>query len=405
MPKSKKKGKAKKGKAKGKGKSKKCCDGQKMTDNMDIKAKMSYLVELGILQDIDRCEPIEFEEFIGDINYIGALQESIDPIEHQPEPTLAHARQFCIQFGALPLGSKFIRQHITTIPAILLYGPPGSGKSFLSQCIAHTTSSRWFDLSPSNILPADGQESTLTTKEISKIMHLTFEMAEFLQPSVIYIDECEKVFIPSKKKAAIDAGKLKKDLLIHAAKITAEKRVLIVGNSSCPFNDNVDFGDFKKFFFDSTPGDQMALMNYIPYPNYLNRQRLWTHFVHEKGLHIEELNRSNHFELSILTLLSEGYTAGSIREAVHIVLTKRRFDKYHRLKKAFTTKEFLQALSKTVYTYKDDQRLFREFTAEVTGRNKFIADFKAKQEAEASGGGDGDGKDKKGKKGKKGKKK
>merc|ERR1719347_833106 len=104
MPKSKKKGKAKKGKAKGKGKSKKCCDGQKMTDNMDIKAKMAYLIELGILQDIDRCEPIEFEEFIGDINYIGALQESIDPIEHQPEPTLAHARQFAMEFGALPLG-------------------------------------------------------------------------------------------------------------------------------------------------------------------------------------------------------------------------------------------------------------------------------------------------------------
>jgi len=403
MPKSKKKGKGKKGKAKGKGKAKKCCDGQKLTDNMDIKAKMSYLVELGILQDIDRCEPIEFEEFIGDINYIGSLQDNIDPVQHQPEPTLAHARQFCIQFGALPLGSKALRQKMTTIPGILLYGPPGSGKSFLSQCIAHTTSSRWFDLSPSNILPADGAESTLTLKEISKIMHLTFEMAEFLQPSVVYIDECEKVFIPSKKKAVIDAGKLKKDLLTHVAKITADKRVLVVGNSSCPFNDNVDFGDFKKFFHDSTPGNQLSLMNYIPYPNYLNRQRLWTHFIHEKGLHIEELNRSTQFELSILTLLSEGYTAGSIREAVHIVLTKRRFEKYHRLKQAFTTKEFLQALSKTVYTYKDDQTLFREFTAEVTGRNKVIDAIKAKQAAEAAGG-DGDGKDKKGKKGK-GKKK
>lgn len=400
MPKSKKKGKGKKAKGKGKAKAKKCCDGQKLSDNMDIKAKLTYLVDLGILQDIDRCEPIEFEEFIGDINYIGSLQDNINPVEHQPEPTLAHARQFCIQFGALPLGCKLLREKMTTIPAILLYGPPGSGKSFLSQCIAHTTSSRWFDLSPKNIFPEDGTETTLTLKEISKIMHLTFEMAEFLQPSVVYIDDVERMFIPSKKKATIDAGKLKKDLLTHCAKITASKRVLVVGNSSCPFNDDVDFGDFKKFFFDSTPGMQLALMCYIPYPNYLNRQRLWTHFIHEKGLHIEELNRCTNFELSILTLLSEGYTAGSIREAVHIVLTKRRFEKYHRLKQAFTTKEFLQALSKTVYTYKDDQTLFREFTAEVTGRTKAIAAIKAK-EAAAAAEAEGEGKDKKGKKGKK----
>merc|ERR1712087_882911 len=153
-----------------------------------------------------------------------------------------------------------------------------------------------------------------------------------------------------------------------------------VANSSCPFNDNVDFADMKKLFHDATPADPLSLMCYIPYPNYLNRTRLWTHFMHEKGIHIEELNKSAKFELSILTLLSEG-----------------RFEKYHRLQQAFSTKEFLQALSKTAYTYKDDQTLFREFTAEVTGRTKAIAKIKAKMEAEAAGN-DGDGKDKKGKK-------
>merc|ERR1712087_721713 len=173
-----------------------------------------------------------------------------------------------------------------------------------------------------------------------------------------------------------------------------------VANSSCPFNDNVDFADMKKLFHDATPADPLSLMCYIPYPNYLNRTRLWTHFMHEKGIHIEELNKSAKFELSILTLLSEGYTAGPMREAVHLVLTKRRFEKYHRLQQAFSTKEFLQALSKTAYTYKDDQTLFREFTAEVTGRTKAIAKINAKLAAEAAeneGGGDGKKGKKKGK--------
>lgn len=97
------------------------------------------MVELGILQDIDQCEPIEFDEFIGDFNYIQSLQDSIDPLSYQPEPTLAQARNFAIEFGALPLGSAALRQSTPVVRSILLYGPKGSGKSFLSHAIAHTT--------------------------------------------------------------------------------------------------------------------------------------------------------------------------------------------------------------------------------------------------------------------------
>eukprot|EP01084_Bolivina_argentea_P231935 391029_1 len=210
MGKTKKKGKGKGKKTKSKAsKSKKCCEGEKLCENMDIHTKISYLVELGILQDIDSCEPIEFEEFIGDIDYIGSLKDNINPIDIQPQPTLAAARQFSIEFGALPLGSKYLRSKMKAIiPSILLYGPSGSGKSFLSQCIAHSTSSRWFDLSPNNII--ENNPELTDTKELSKIIHLTFEIAQYLQPSIIYIDEIEKIFISSKKKDVLDAGKKKK---------------------------------------------------------------------------------------------------------------------------------------------------------------------------------------------------
>ena len=41
----------------------------------------------------------------------------------------------------------------------------------------------------------------MNTKELSKYIHMTFEVAEYLQPSVIYIDQIEKVLTASKKKA------------------------------------------------------------------------------------------------------------------------------------------------------------------------------------------------------------
>lgn len=132
------KGSKKKSKTKAKA-NKKCCEGEKLCANMAIEEKIRILVAHGILQDIDRCEPIEFEEFIGDVNYIGSLQESIDPMQFQPEPSLAHARQFCIEFGVLPLGCSALRKTMKVFPGILLYGPSGSGKTFLSQAIAHTT--------------------------------------------------------------------------------------------------------------------------------------------------------------------------------------------------------------------------------------------------------------------------
>merc|ERR1712008_178564 len=146
-------------------------------------------------------------------------------------------------------------------------------------------------------------------------------------------------------------------------------------------------GDFCSFFGDGR-------MCYVPYPNYLNRQRLWTHFIQESGLHIEELNsKSKAFELSSLTLLSEGYTAGSICKSVQCVLSERRFEKYH---------QFKQALAKTEYNYKDNQQLFAEFTAQITGRTKDIKQIKAKQAAEEAGNdGDKKGKDDKKKKAKK----
>ena len=50
----------------------------------------------------------------------------------------------------------------------------------------------------------------LTGKDISKYVFMAFATAKFLEPSVIYIDDCEKLFFKSKKK---DSGNARKKFL------------------------------------------------------------------------------------------------------------------------------------------------------------------------------------------------
>jgi len=307
---------------------------------------------------------------------------------------MGQVRNFLVEFGCFCLGSRYVRTTNPLVKSLLLYGPRQSGKTMLARAIANSVGARFFDLSPANLLGEPNRFDS--AKEFSRAVFLAFDMAKKLEPSVILIEDIDRVFAGGKKKKGdgkkeATASMMKKELLAMKTSLKAKERVLIIGTAGEGlFADDVDSEALKNFFIDSTEGNEMSMTCFTPYPDFQSRWKLWEHFILEKdvdvGKCVVDSLKSRDFDLSTLSRCSDGFTAGGIKQAVELCITNRRLEKYNTFGKKFTTAEFLNALSKTrSYTFADTFKKFSKWTSEACGRNAWIAMIKKrKKEAEAA---------------------
>lgn len=234
--KNKKKKKGKKKKAKGL----KGFPGIKAIKDMSNEDRLQNLIENNIVKKIP---PQNLQDFIGEFNYIHSM---LDDIRETPyDPSMALIRQLVTEYIIFPLGSALARERIPEkIDSFLFYGPSGTGKTMIVRACVTETNSTFFDLSPYNI---EGKYSQ--KKEEEKMVALVMCTAKEYQPSIIYIDEVEKVFPGKKKKKkgekkskkkgadANDPKRMKKSLMKWRKKfITGETRITIISCSSEPEN-------------------------------------------------------------------------------------------------------------------------------------------------------------------------
>lgn len=369
--------KDKKGKKEKGGKKKKCCDGEKGCAGLTLQDMITVLVKMNILQRAPKAEA-RVEDLIGDINVLGTAYAAAGVAA---DPSLQQIRQCVTEYGVLPLGSQYVKENSPNINALLLYGPKGSGKTMLTNAIAAQTSATYFDMSPLNLEGKLGGKA-----EIAKLVHMVFATAFELQPAVIFLDDVDQVWLGGgkNKKTGPDIIKMKNNIMQHKAALTNDKRVLVVGNSRMPYHDKVDRKDLQKFFGFKNQGKML----FCPCPGYSTRLQLWKHFIEKTGMSVQGLDADPKFDLTTLAYISEGYSAGDIERAVNATLTERRVQKLQESDKGLDSGEFISAISKTNYTYKDEYKAFQEFTDDVTGekdRRKLLA---LQAEAAASTGGD-----------------
>ncbi len=198
--KQKKKKKSKKKKKK-KPKKKKGPPGYKLIRDFDPYDLLVQLIQNNIVK---KLPPSNLKDFIGEFNYIHSM---LDDIKQQPyDPSMALIRQLVTEYIIFPLGSLLARQRFPEhVRSFLFYGPTGTGKTQVVKAISHETKSIVFDLSPMNIEGKFAENKTAADKLVAMVM----VVAKEYQPSLIYIDEAEKVW-PAKKKKKKGQKKAKK---------------------------------------------------------------------------------------------------------------------------------------------------------------------------------------------------
>lgn len=193
---------------------------------------------------------------------------------------------------------------------LLLFGPPGTGKTMIGRAIASRSGAKFFNISASSLMSKWVGES-------EKLVRALFGVARHLQPAVIFIDEIDSMLTARSESDAESSRRLKTEFLVQmdGAASSRDDRVLVIGASNRPQE------------LDQACRRRMAKRLYIPLPDararrdmmlqLLAEQRHALRGCHSSGgddrdAHTDDADDEDDDDVSRIVALTAGYSGSDM---------------------------------------------------------------------------------------------
>lgn len=172
---------------------------------------------------------------------------------------------------------------------LLLFGPPGTGKTMIGKCIASQCNATFFSISA----------SSLTSKwlgESEKMVRAMFFLARKMAPSVIFIDEIDSLLSQRSENENEASRKIKTEFLVQfdGAAVGENDRILIIGATNRPQE------------IDDAARRRLVKRIYVPLPEYESRIQMIQQLIREYPNHISEQ------DFKELGSMTDGYSGSDL---------------------------------------------------------------------------------------------
>lgn len=237
-------------------------------DMKNFKNVDSKLANLILNEIVDSGATVSFEDIAGQHLAKQALQEIVILPALRPE-----------LFTGLRAPAR----------GLLLFGPPGNGKTMLAKAVAAESNATFFNISA----------ASLTSKYVGegeKLVRALFSVARELQPSVIFIDEVDSLLCERREGEHDAMRRLKTEFLVEFDGVQSggDDRVLVMGATNRP--QELDEAVLRRF----------AKRVYVTLPDEETRALLLQNLLSKHG---KPLSKS---ELSFLSKKTQGYSGSDL---------------------------------------------------------------------------------------------